>query len=446
MAAINKSIYEKFIIESADGSRNVDISAGVVAFTYFENIFSPTLTARAIIVNTGNTIVGLDGKMQTVYNGLPIRGGERVLIKIAGNSSINEGLDFSDTPSRYFHVGSITNVLIDEGTETFTLNLVSRETITNETVRVGKKFPTSQKISDSVKNILKNYVKTEKDIIVDQTQNPYGFIGNMKKPFTLITWLASKSVPGKGASKDSSAGFLFYETIYGFNFRSIDNLIEEDPFEKDYVFTPGIVNTEDPERDFKILRYGINRNQDLIAKLERGAYSSQRYYINPVSFKPNISVFKSSDYLKSNGMSQLGSKTIDLPSIDEKSDKTLGDLPTRIFVGMLDVGTVEEDASDEGWNSPSKLNADPAKIHAQSMMRYNQLFTQVLEITVPLNSKLTAGNIIRCEFPLTGDTKRKEPDPETSGLYMVKELAHYFDAKGSYSKLKLVRDSFGRKW
>ena len=445
MSAINKSIYEKFIIESADGSRNVDISAGVVAFTYFENIFSPTLTARAIIVNTGNTIVGMDGKMQTVYNGLPIRGGERVLIKIAGNSSINEGLDFSDTPSRYFHVGSITNVLIDEGTETFTLNLVSREIITNETVRVGKKFPTSQKISDSVKNILKNYIKTEKDIIVDQTQNPYGFIGNMKKPFTLITWLASKSVPGKGASKDSSAGFLFYETIYGFNFRSIDNLIEEDPFEKDYVFTPGIVNTEDPERDFKILRYGINRNQDLIAKLERGAYSSQRYYINPVSFKPNISVFKSSDYLKSNGMSQLGSKTIDLPSIDEKSDKTLGDLPTRIFVGMLDVGTVEEDASDEGWNSPSKLNADPAKIHAQSMMRYNQLFTQVLEITVPLNSKLTAGNIIRCEFPLTGDTKRKEPDPETSGLYMIKELAHYFDAKGSYSKLKLVRDSFGRK-
>ena len=83
MSAISKSIYEKFIIESADGSRNVDISAGVIAFTYFENIFSPTLTARAIVVNTGNTVRGEDGIMQTVYNGLPIRGGERVLIKIA---------------------------------------------------------------------------------------------------------------------------------------------------------------------------------------------------------------------------------------------------------------------------------------------------------------------------------------------------------------------------
>ena len=238
MAAINKSIYEKFVIESADGSRSVDISSGVIAFTYFENIFSPALTARAIVVNTGNTIVGENGQMQTVFNGLPIRGGERVLIKIAGNSKVNkDGLDFSDRPSRYFYVGSVTNVLIDEGTESFTLNLVSRETITNETVKVGKKFPTSQKISDTVENILKKYIKTDKEIIVDETQNPYGFIGNMKKPFTLITWLASKSVPAKGAAKDSSAGFLFYENKYGFNFRSIDNLIEEDPFPKTYKFT-----------------------------------------------------------------------------------------------------------------------------------------------------------------------------------------------------------------
>ena len=445
MAAINKSVIEKFIIESSDGSRNVDISRGVIAFTYFENIFSPSITARAIVVNTGNTIKGEDGRMQTIFNGLPIRGGERLLIKIAGNSNINKGLDFSDRPSRYFHVGSVTNVLIDEGSETFTLNLVSRETITNETVRVGKKFPSSQKISDSVKNILKDYIKTDKKIEVDPTQNPYGFIGNMKKPFSIITWLASKSVPGKGSSKDSSAGFLFYETKEGFNFRSIDNLIDEKPFRKNYVFTPGVVNTEDRNRDFKILRYAINRNQDLIAKLERGAFSSQRYYINPVSFKPSISVFKSSDYLKKSGMSKLGSKQIDLPRVDDKSDKTLGELPTRIFVSMLDIGTVEEEATEEGWNTPSKRNADPEKINAQSMMRYNQLFTQVLEITIPLNSSLSAGNLIRCEFPQTSDTKRKEPDPETSGLYMIKELAHYFDNQGSYSKLKLVRDSFGRK-
>ena len=66
MAAIDKSLYEKFIIESVDGSKTVDISAGVVSFNYFENLYSPMITARAVVVNTGNTVRGDDGKMQSI--------------------------------------------------------------------------------------------------------------------------------------------------------------------------------------------------------------------------------------------------------------------------------------------------------------------------------------------------------------------------------------------
>tara|TARA_B100001778_G_scaffold18260_1_gene13722 strand:+ start:4759 stop:6093 length:1335 start_codon:yes stop_codon:yes gene_type:complete len=444
MAASNPSIYEKFTIESADGSKSVDIAQGVINFTYYENLFSPTLTARAIVVNTGNTVKGDDGKLKSLYNGLPLRGGERVVIKISGNSAVNQGLDFSETPEKYFHVSSITNVMVDSGREILTLNLVSREALTNETSRVGKKFPSSQKISDSVKDIIKKYLSTEKINEIDETQNPYGFIGNMKKPYTILTWLASKSIAYLGDGEDSTAGFLFYETSKGLNFKSIDNLINQKPFKENYVYNPGIINKDDPKKDFSILQYNIDKNQDLISKLERGAYSSMRYYINPVTFglSPDI-VFNSKKYI--NKTSNLGSKSITLPRINDDSELTLGDLPSRIFVSMLDVGTVEKDASEDGWNDPAKRNADPAKIHAQSMMRYNQLHTQVVDITVPLNSTLNAGSIIRCEFPSLETAKRKEADPDTSGLYMIKELAHYFDSQGSYTKLKLVRDSFGRK-
>ena len=441
MAAKDKSIYEKFIVESADGTKNADIKEGVVAFTYFENIFSPYLTARVIVVNTSGAIVGEDGNSQSIYNGLPLRGGERVQIKIAGNSRSNDGLDFSKDPTQYFYVASITNVLLSEGSESFTLNLVSREAITNETVRVGKKFPTSQKISGSVEDILKKYLKADKIGSIEETQNTYGFIGNMKKPFTIITWLASKSVSGSAKpGEDSSAGYVFYETQNGFNFLSLDKIMESAPFERDYTYKPGVISSDDPNKDYNILNYATNRNQDLIGKLERGAYSSVRYYVNPVSFAPTISVFNSNDYMgKANN---LGEKEISLPKIDDDSDKTLGDLPSRIFVSMLDVGTIEEDASDEGWNSPVKRNADPAKIHAQSMMRYNQLHTQVVDITIPMNTNLSAGDLIKCSFPQISSKKRKEPDRETSGLYMIKELAHYFDSRGSYTKLKVIRDTF----
>ena len=443
MAAVDASIYEKFIVESADGGRTVDIRQGVVGFVYYENILAPSVTATVVVVNTGGAIRGENGKMQGIYNGLPLRGGERVIIKIAGNSKSNDGLDFSKNVTQYFYVASIQNVDVSAEKELFTLHLVSRESITNQTIRVGRKFPTSQTISDSVSDIIKDYLKSDKFGTIDQTQNKYGFIGNLKKPFSVITWLASKSVAYNGPGKDSTAGFLFYETQEGFNFRSIDNLINQDPFIEDYTYSPGVVKFDDPSKDFKIIKYSIDRNQDLMGKLQRGAYSSERYYINPVSFKPDIRHFKSTDYMGDDGINNLGDEKITLPSIDD--DKSLGDLPTRIFVGMLDVGTVEKTTTDKGWNDPAERNADPAKTQAQSMMRYNQLMSQIVEITVPLNTNLTAGVVIRCIFPSIDRSKRKSPDVQSSGLYMIRELAHYFDSKGSYTKLKIVRDSSGRK-
>ena len=443
MAAVDASIYEKFTVESADGSRTVDIRQGVVGFVYYENILAPSITATVVVVNTGGTIRGENGKMQGIYNGLPLRGGERVIIKIAGNSKSNDGLDFSKNVTQYFYVASIQNVDVSAEKELFTLHLVSRESITNQTIRVGRKFPTSQTISDSVSDIIKDYLKSDKFGTIDQTQNKYGFIGNLKKPFSVITWLASKSVAYNGPGKDSTAGFLFYETQEGFNFRSIDNLINQDPFTEDYTYSPGVVKFDDPSKDFKIIKYSIDRNQDLMGKLQRGAYSSERFYINPVSFKPDIRHFKSSDYIGEDGINNLGDEQITLPTIDD--DKFLGDLPTRIFVGMLDVGTIEKATTDKGWNDPIEINADPAKTQAQSMMRYGQLMSQIVEITVPLNTNLNAGDIIRCIFPSIDRSKKKSPDDQSSGLYMIRELAHYFDNKGSYTKLKIVRDSSGRK-
>ena len=441
MAAVDASIYEIFTIESSDQSKTVDIREGVVGFIYYENIKAPSLTATVIVVNTGGTIQGDDGKMQGMYNGLPLRGGERVKIKIAGNSESNKGLDFSENPTQYFHVASISNVTIDAAKEIFTLHLVTREAITNQTVRVGKKFPTSQIISDSVKDIIKEYLKSEKVGTIDTTQNKYGFIGNLKKPFSIITWLASKSVAYNGPGKDSTAGFLFFETQKGFNFRSIDNMIEQEPYEKNFVSNPGVVNSDDPNKDFKILKHTIDRNQDLLGKLQRGAYSSERYYINPVSFVPDIRHFKSSDYMGE--VNNLGDEKISLPVIDDTT--TLGDLPTRIFVSMLDVGTIEKTTTDKGWNDPVERNADPAKTQAQSMMRYNQLMSHVADITIPLNTNLTAGSVIRCIFPSIDAQDKKSVDSQSSGLYMISELAHYFDNKGYYTKLKLLRDSSGRK-
>ncbi len=435
MAAIDKSLYEKFLITSVDGSKSVELSEGVISFNYNEDVYSPMITAMVVVANTGNTVEGDDGKLQSVYNGLPLRGGEKMEIKIAGNSVDNNGLEFND-----LYVGSITNVLVDSQRESFTLNLISREAITNETVRVGKRFPSSQKISDSVEDICKNYLSSDKLYDVDETQNPYGFIGNMRKPFTVLTMLASKSVPGTVSGKDATAGYFFFETQQGYRFKSIDSLIRNEPFSEKYVYSPGIIDTDDTTKDFKILEFTTSRNQNLLENLERGAYCSHRQYMNPLTFEYTPStqtIFKTEDY--TGKIENLGADPdIILPQLSTNDNRTLSSVPSRYVTGILDIGTTDSSVSIEG-------NADPAKIHSQSMMRYNTLFTQVLTMTIPLNTNLKAGDIISCDFPRIDVEKRKEPDEIQSGLYMIKKLTHFFNSKGSYSKLQLVRDTNGRR-
>lgn len=443
--SIQKSIYEQLVLESSDRSRTIDISTGAIAIDYYEDIFSPTITAKVKVINTGNTIVAEGGTgRQSIYNGLPLRGGERVLMKIAGNSSTNPGLDFSKRVDDYLYVSSITDVISETNQESFTLHLVSREAITNETVRVGKKFKIDSPISDSVEDILKNYLKTNKIGTIDKSSNKYGFIGNLRKPFTILVWLASKAVPVSSGS--ATAGFLFYQNQDGFQFRSIDNLIEQTPRtdvnDNRVVYTYNQVNQAYDENnnkvnnDFNILNYYVEKNQNLIEKLKLGTYASHRMFFNPLDFSfsnPEEGKFKLEDYAgKTNN---LGSQ-IKLPPLSEGSDLTLGDVPTRIITAVYDVGTMDPSVSTE-------INSDQTLYQSQSLMRYNILFTQTLNIVVASNTNLRAGDIIECQFPKITQADEKEYDTETSGLYMIKELCHHFDANNSYTSMKLVRDTFG---
>ena len=160
--------------------------------------------------------------------------------------------------------------------------------------------------------------------------------------------------------------------------------------------------------------------------------------MNPLTFEYTPApqtIFKLDDY--SGKIKNLGGDIdVTLPTLSNKDTRTLASVPSRYITGILDVGTIENDVSFD-------KNADPTKIHSQAMMRYNILFTQLLVMTVPLNTNLIAGDVINCEFPRVDTQKRKEVDRHQSGLYMIKELVHYFDSSGSYTKLKLVRDTFG---
>lgn len=435
MSAAGSSLYETLILESNDQQRTVDLKLGAISVDYYEDIFSPTITAKIKVVNTGDSITGKNDKLQSIYNGLPLRGGERLRMKVLDNGENKKGLDFSSKPEKYLYVSSITNVIAEAQRESFSLNLVSKEAIANETTRVVKKYTGT--IDESVNKILKDILKTNafKAEDIEKSSNKYSFIGNLKKPFTTLVWLASKAVPV--SSGDATAGFVFYQTKDGFYFKSIDELIKQKP-KATYYYSEINVNSAEQNNDFKILNYRTDKNQNLIEKLRLGTYASQRMFFNPLTFKftpwedGKFQFAKYKDRLENLG----GRGKVQLPTIGEGSDVSLGDVPSRILSGVVSVGTLDKDISTD-------TNADPEKYQAQSIMRYNILLTQSVSMMVACNTDLKAGDVIECKFPKISSEDPNEIDTETSGLYMIKELCHHFEPNSSYTSLKLVRDNFG---
>ena len=68
-----------------------------------------------------------------------------------------------------------------------------------------------------------------------------------------------------------------------------------------------------------------------------------------------------------------------------------------------------------------------------------------MEATIPLNTNLCCGSIIKMKFAKITTEETKVIDDEQSGLYMIKELVHYYESRGSFTKLKLIRDTMGKK-
>ena len=440
MSASEAASFEELTLESNDQERTADLRSGVVSVDYYEDILSPTVTAKIRVINTGDSISPkdpqdsskVDGPKQSIYNGLPLRGGERLVMKIIDqgktfNKKEKTGLDFSSDPKKYLFVSSITQVLQETQRESFLLNLVSREAITNETTRVMKRY--NGTISGSVTKILKDVLKIDESrYSVENTRGSYNFVGNLRKPFSTLISLASKSVPD--VSKNATAGFVFFQNQDGFKFASIDSLIKEKS-KATYTYTDVNESSITRNNDYKILQYSVDKNQNLIENLRMGTYSFVRLAFNPLTFVFSQTKY---NYGAKEGIKNLG-RDLELPKISDDATQTLDQLPTRVVSQIVDVGATVGVSTD--------TNYSPEEYQGQNIVRYNLLMTQSLSMTVPCNTDLRAGDVITCRFPKISREGSIEFDQETGGKYLIKELCHHFEAKRSFTSMTLVRDTFG---
>ena len=406
-------------IISANGQR-VDFSSGIRDINYFEDILSPCCT-MSITVDLGSRLV----------NALPIRGGEKVVIKLMTSTG-----EFDRDGDKAFYVKKIENYASDGIKETFTMQLISREGLTNETTRCERKYQ-KLTIDQHVTSILKDVLRTSnyETKNIEKTSNTYSFIGNQKKPFYILSWLLPKGIPvaGKsganGAKATGVAGYFFYENSEGFNYKSVEKLVggidKTNQPVAEYSYS-NVIEHNKISVEYKILDYKMNKNIDLLSSLRTGMYSNVTFFYDPYEYKTDFYQYD----LKDEILDKLGEQDeIDVPGGFESS-------PSRILVRTADRGVLDPNdiAADSGRD-----NADMAK----SFARYNLLFTQSINMVVPCNIRLKVGDVIAARFPRVTGSEKSEKDSEQSGKYLIKSLRHHFEGNANVTYLSLIRDSYG---
>jgi len=421
-AAVGSFKPNYFTIQTLDGKTTVDVTNSCLFFDYFEDILSPCVTAIAQLMNSSS-----------LFNILPIRGGEKVTISV--------DTAFGEFVLDDLYVYKVSNLDAQHSNEMFTLNLVSREGLTNETSRCETIYRGN--LQTTVTKILKDDLKTKKykSENIEGTSNDYSFIGNNRKPFHVLTWLGPKAVPANGQNSGTAgeeargtAGFLFYENKDGFNFRSIDSLVSSTKIQTNsadkenipyYLFTQ-VIEENQTKTNFNILNYNYEKNIDLMKALRVGMYVNKTYFYDLYSNTLDIYKYKVKDQVKS----KLGGAE-SIAVSDE-----FGDSISRIMVRTSDRGGLKPDGS---LSDKLRSGADMA----MSYSRYNLLFTQALNMVVPCNVNLKVGGIIHAEFLRIDRSTNMTSDEEQSGYYLVKELRHHFEGGQMVTSLRLIRDSYG---
>jgi len=431
-----------FILQSADGSKSVDISPGIVELNYYENILSNSVSMTTTVIDTGFTdsSVGNNG----IVDGLPIRGGERAYILLEDNQPTPNKLEFKTQNENSLYVNRVRD--IDPGTQQdlYSIDYVPREHFANEQSRVVKRYDGN--ISDNIKAILteplfkEKGLLTKKEVKVDDTLIDYNFIGNDRKPFYVCTWLASKSVPKDAGKKDSAAGYLFYETHDGYNFRSIDALFDQ-KYKKKYVYTNTELKPE--EYDAKVLSYNIERDIDLSNNLTLGTYANRSIFFDFFAMDYKVREYNVDDNQK-DGIVTGGLDEI--LSVSEEFRKPV----SRLMSHVLDVGTLPKgkniDEQLANWkDSPFNPTYDATSTMVQSVMRYNQMFLIKINVVIPGDFSLRAGDLVHCDFPGLTIEKNTEVNKKSGGIYMIASLCHRITPRETFTSMTLVRDSFGRK-
>ena len=357
---------------------------------------------------------------------------------------------------------------INQTTDTFAINCCSDEFVKNECSNV---FGMSDKIfketeaSSIVKKLIKqsSFLGSSKKIFAEESLNKHQFIATNWRPLDTIYWIANRSVRKKKSGGSFQNGFTFYENALGYNFKSIDGMIDdinEQTVKKktdknkgtarlyEYLYAPK--KLDDGSNDqFKIDTITFPEERNFLMGLRHGAWSGFSMGIDPVDLAQSKMGGVSADLpLYSDPynisatwkqMSHLGGKKAVNPVSRVGADyKTLIEAPKRMRYTIIPAQNFDDKKNENTSNTYAEL----VELQSYQFLRIESMKNTQLQISVPGNLDLYAGSGVSVTIPTTKKSGDKiETDKRFSGRYMIVTLAHKGTPDTMSTEMLLMKDT-----
>ena len=432
------------IAGGAPGSQQpyrVDIKSIITQIDIQEDIFRHSMVGRIQVYDT-----------QDVRTLLPIVGLERLNLKFhtPGLSGIcavaNEG--------HPFHIYKIQSVapdtkVVGAGGQVYDIFFCSRESYFNNIHKVSKAYEGHVELA--VEDIFKNrrYLNSKKQLYVEPTKYKTKIVIPNLKPFAAIDMLAKKAI----SEKYENAGYLFYETKEGYQFRSIESLLAiggavARPAKFSYNYQMANVRhhssgSKDIVKDLHgVYSWSLNSPVDILNNLNQGGYANKMIEHDMLTKTISTTEY---DYAKDFGNHFH----------TEHSDGFKSNVKTPLPKAKFDDTFM---TLSEKYEQKVMFKSNTSGIHDTAASICDTMTTQkalsqrvllsngILEITVPGNSTLQAGDIITFDMPVMqpiAHNKAITPSPYWSGRYLIYDLKHVIDRVGDNYKIqiKAVKDN-----
>ena len=437
---------------NGENGKEFDLKQSVPDFKYYESIEAPFCRLELTMVDS-------------VDFNLNLTGGEKVEVDL-----VTEAADGKGKLKLEFRVYKIGKIIKSERGQLYIIYCCTPEMYNNEIYKVFKAFGAisegASKDEDHIpKHIVKKYLKAPGKRIKEEHFEPHSKVAVLSpnwRPVDLIAYISDKvcrTTTGKGSAKQS--GFLFYENQRGFQFRSIDGLCKQGfEFEFKYVQQghtedEGYLNIESiqyPDKanhlrhmrmgTYKTVTSGVslanlghnNVTQNGGSKDKKSSPSGTIYAARETAFD---AIFKRADTLHKQPPFNMPEEV-----------RGEGAPPTRQKIRPIPSLIHQQGKSGQPQGHPDAGTSsdDTLAVAEYAAARYNLLKAIQLTITVPGNTGLCAGDVIKLNIPGSrGEQESVMKDRKFSGKYVIAAHTFTFTRKGCTSELLLFRDSIPNK-